>query len=32
MLEALYRLRGEADSVGFELRLVEAVANVEPRT
>jgi len=24
MLEALYRLRGEADSVGFELRLVEA--------
>jgi hypothetical protein len=31
MLEALYRLRGEADSVGFELRLVEAVANDEPR-
>jgi hypothetical protein len=31
MLEALYRLRGEADSVGFELRLVEAAANVEPR-
>ena len=32
MLEALHRLRGEADSVGFELRLVEAVANAEPRT
>jgi hypothetical protein len=32
MLEALNRLRGEADSVGFELRLVEAVADAEPRT
>ena len=29
MLEALNRLRGEADSVGFELRLVESTANAE---
>jgi hypothetical protein len=32
MLEALNRLRGEADSVGFELRLVNAEANADPRT
>jgi hypothetical protein len=31
MLEALYRLRGEADSVGLELRLVGAAADVEPQ-
>jgi hypothetical protein len=31
MLEALNRLRGEADSVGFELRLVEAEPDGEPR-
>jgi len=30
ILEALNRLRGEADSVGFELRLVEGEANAEP--
>lgn len=30
MIEALNRLRGEADSVGFEIRLVEAVANLDP--
>ena len=31
MLEALYRLRGEADSVGLELRLVGAAADVDPQ-
>ena len=31
MLEALNRLRGEADSVGFELRLVQAEPDTEPR-
>ncbi len=31
MLEALSRLRGEADSVGFELRLVPAEPGIEPR-
>jgi hypothetical protein len=31
MLEALYRLRGEADSVGLELRLVDAAADAEPQ-
>jgi hypothetical protein len=31
ILEALYRLRGEAYSVGFELRLVQAEDNVETR-
>lgn len=30
MIEALNRLRGEADSVGFEIRFVEAVANLDP--
>ena len=30
MVEALTRLRGEASSVGFEIRLVESPAGVEP--
>jgi hypothetical protein len=31
MLEALHRLRGEADSVGLELRLVEGLPESDPR-